>query len=441
VAQVGLARIAAHRVSIERARRGVTGRGNRHSYDGAVAGPQWEALAYDGLDARAREALIAVREFVERDIVPAARALDAADEYPEAIVAGLRELGVFGFTIPRELGGGAHGLHAYCLAVEEIARGWMSVAGILNTHFIVCSMLLGFGTEEQRTRLLPRLATGELRAAFSMTEPHCGSDVQAIRTHAVREGDEWVVTGTKRWQANGLRAGLMALLVKTDRDADPPHRGMTCLLLEKTPGAMQEGGMEILGLLPKLGYLGIDSTAMRLEGHRVPASAVLGGEEGIGRGFQQMMSGVEVGRVNVAARAIGTAQRAYELAMSYAHEREAFGRHLTELQAIQFKLADMATRIEAARLLAVQAARAKDAGRRADVETGMAKLFASEMCNEVVLDAMRIHGGNGYSKEYEIERLYRDAPMLLLGEGTSEIQRSIIARGLTRRWEDERDGT
>ena len=406
-----------------------------------MAEPNPGALAYDGLDARAREELVTLRAFVESDIVPVARALDAADEYPEAIVEGLRELGVFGFTIPRELGGRGHGLHAYCLAVEEIARGWMSVAGILNTHFIVSSMLLRFGTEEQRARLLPRLASGELRAAFSMTEPHCGSDVQAIRTRAVREGDEWVVTGEKRWQANGLRAGLMALLVKTDPEADPPHRGMTCLCWRRRRARCARVAWRSSALLPKLGYLGIDSTSMRLDGHRLPASAVLGGEDGVGRGFQQMMSGVEVGRVNVAARAIGTARRAYELAMGYAHEREAFGHQLVELQAIQFKLADMATRIEAARLLAVQAARAKDAGHRADVETGMAKLFASEMCNEVVLDAMRIHGGNGYSKEYEIERLYRDAPMLLLGEGTSEIQRTIVARGLTRRWKDERDGT
>jgi alkylation response protein AidB-like acyl-CoA dehydrogenase len=406
-----------------------------------VSVPEPGALAYDGLDARALEALRSVRSFTEREIIPSARALDAADEYPEAIVEGLRELGVFGFVIPREHGGLGHSLHAYCLAVEEIARGWMSVAGILNTHFIVASMLLRFGTDEQRSRLLPRLATGELRAAFSMTEPHAGSDVQAIRTRAVRDGDEWVVTGEKRWQANGLRAGVMALLVKTDPDADPPHRGMTCLLLEKTPGAMAEGGLEITGLLPKLGYLGIDSTGMRLTGHRVPAGAVLGGEAGVGRGFQQMMSGVEVGRVNVAARAIGTARRAYELAMAYALEREAFGQRLTDLQAIQFKLADMGTKIAAARLLAVEAARSKDAGRRADVETGMAKLFASEMCHEVVLEAMRIHGGNGYSKEYEIERLYRDAPMLLLGEGTSEIQRTIVARGLVRRWEETHDGT
>jgi butyryl-CoA dehydrogenase len=402
--------------------------------------PNPRGLAYDGLDAGAREALRALRGFVESEIVPAAKRLDAADEYPQAIVDGLRGLGVFGFTIPREHGGQGRDLHAYCLAVEEIARGWMSVAGILNTHFIVSSMLLRFGTGEQRARLLPRLATGELRAAFSMTEPHCGSDVQAIRTQAVREGREWVVTGEKRWQANGLHAGLMALLVKTDVEADPPHRGMTCLLLEKTPGALREGGMEILGPLAKLGYLGIDSTAMRLEGHRLPADAVLGGKEGVGQGFQQMMSGVEVGRINVAARAVGTAQRAYELAMAYALQREAFGQQLADLQAIQFKLADMATRIGAARLLAVQAARAKDEGRRADVETAMAKLFASEICNEVVLDAMRIHGGNGFSKEYEIERLYRDAPMLLLGEGTSEIQRTIIARGLTRRWKDDCDG-
>jgi butyryl-CoA dehydrogenase len=233
----------------------------------------------------------------------------------------------------------------------------------------------------------------------------------------------------------------MALLVKTDPHADPAHRGMTCLLLEKTPGALEEGGMRITGLLPKLGYLGIDSTGMRLTAHRVPASSVLGGEAGVGRGFQQMMSGVEVGRINVAARAIGTARRAYELALGYALEREAFGQRLADIQAIQFKLADMGTKIEAARLLAVQAARCKDAGLRSDVETGMAKLFASEMCHEVVLEAMRVHGGNGYSKEYEIERLYRDAPMLLLGEGTSEIQRTIIARGLLRRWEEDDHGT
>ena len=399
------------------------------------------ALAYDGLDASALAELRRLRAFAECEIIPNAPALDAADAYPEAIVDGLRELGVFGFTISRDYGGGGHSLHTYCLAVEEIARGWMSVAGILNTHFIVAAMLQRFGTDEQRERLLPRLATGELRAAFSMTEPHCGSDVQAIRTHAVRDGGEWVVTGEKRWQANGLRAGVMALLVKTDLEADPPHRGMTCLLLEKTPGVMAEGGIEITGLLPKLGYLGIDSTSMRLSGHRVPAGAVLGGADGIGRGFQQMMSGVEVGRVNVAARAIGTARRAYELALAYALEREAFGQRRTELQAIQFKLADMGTKIEAARLLAVQAARCKDAGRRSDVETGMAKLYASEMCHEVVLDAMRIHGGNGYSKEYEIERLYRDAPMLLLGEGTSEIQRTIVARGLVGRFREEHDGT
>ncbi|HEY3612608.1 MAG TPA: acyl-CoA dehydrogenase family protein [Gaiellales bacterium] len=403
--------------------------------------PEPGALAYDGLDASALEALRSLRAFTEREIIPNARALDAADEYPEAIVDGLRELGMFGFAIPREYGGQGRSLHAYCLAVEEIARGWMSVAGILNTHFIVASMLLRSGTDEQRARLLPRLASGELRAAFSMTEPHTGSDVQAIRTHAVRDGGEWVVTGEKRWQANGLRAGVMALLVKTDLEADPPHRGMTCLLLEKTPGALAEGGMAITGLLPKLGYLGIDSTGMRLDAHRVPATAVLGGEAGVGRGFQQMMSGVEVGRINVAARAIGTARRAYELALRYALQREAFGQRLTELQAIQFKLADMGTKIAAARLLAVEAARRKDAGQRSDVETGMAKLFASEMCHEVVLEAMRIHGGNGYSKEYEIERLYRDAPMLLLGEGTSEIQRTIVARGLVRRWEEEHGGT
>jgi alkylation response protein AidB-like acyl-CoA dehydrogenase len=264
-----------------------------------------------------------------------------------------------------------------------------------------------------------------------MTEPECGSDVQAIRSRAVRDGDDYLVSGQKMWVTNGLRAGMVATLVKTDPEADPPHRGMSCLLVEKEPGAARDGGLEIPPQLQKLGYKGVETTELVFSDHRVPAANLLGGQEG--RGFQQMMSGIEVGRVNVAARGVGVAQRAFDIAIRYAQERQAFGRPIARHQAIQFKLADMGTKIEAARLLMLSAARKKDAGERSDVEAGMAKLFATEICNEVVEDALRIHGGYGYSKEYEIERLYRDAPLLLIGEGTSEIQKLIIARGLLAR--------
>ncbi len=380
------------------------------------------------------DVLLAVREFVEGEIIPAASEYEATDTFPQPIVDGLRELGIFGFTIPERYGGMGLDLTTYCLAIEEISRGWMSVSGIINTHFICSALLLASGTEEQRERLLPSMATGEVRGAFSMTEPHCGSDVQAIRSTAVRDGDGWRISGQKMWVTNGLRSGLVATLVKTDPAADPPHTGMTCFMVEKEPGVARQGGLTIPPQLHKLGYKGVETTELVFDDHPVPGNAVLGGEDGIGRGFQQMMSGIEVGRANVAARGVGVARRAYELGIRYAHERETFGKPLHRHQAIQFKLAEMATKIEAARLLTVQAARAKDAGRRADVETGMAKYFASEMCKEVVEEAFRIHGGYGYSTEYEIERLYRDAPMLLIGEGTSEIQKTIIARGLLARY-------
>ncbi len=396
-----------------------------------MSAPDHAAL---GLTQDQSDILLAVREFVEGEVIPNAARYDAADEFPEAIVAGLRELGIFGFTIPERYGGMGLDLTTYCLAIEELSRGWMSVSGIVNTHFIVSSMLLESGTEEQRERLLPLMATGEVRGAFSMTEPHCGSDVQALRSTATRVGDCWSISGQKMWVTNGLRSGVVATLVKTDPAAQPAHTGMTTFLVEKTPGAPREGGLTIPPQLHKLGYKGVETTELVFDGHVVPHTAILGGDDGLGRGFQQMMSGVEVGRANVAARGVGVARRAYELALRYAHERETFGKPLHRHQAIQFKLAEMATKIEAARLLTVQAARAKDAGRRADVETGMAKLFASESCKEVVEDAFRIHGGYGYSTEYEIERLYRDAPMLLIGEGTSEIQKTIIARGLISRY-------
>jgi alkylation response protein AidB-like acyl-CoA dehydrogenase len=396
-----------------------------------MSAPDFRAL---GLSSDQEDILLAVREFVEGEIIPCASEYEAADRFPDEIVQGLRELGIFGFTIPEQYGGMGLDLTTYCLAIEEISRGWMSVSGIINTHFICSSMLLQSGTDEQRERLLPQMATGEVRGAFSMTEPHCGSDVQAILSTATRDGDDWRINGQKMWVTNGLRSGVVATLVKTDPAADPPHTGMTCFMVEKQPGVAEQGGLTIPPQLHKLGYKGVETTELVFADHRVPGNAVLGGDAGIGKGFAQMMSGVEVGRANVAARGVGVARRAYELGIRYAHERETFGKPLHRHQAIQFKLAEMATKIEAARLLTVQAARAKDAGRRADVETGMAKYFASEMCKEVVEESFRIHGGYGYSKEYEIERLYRDAPMLLIGEGTSEIQKTIIARGLLARY-------
>jgi alkylation response protein AidB-like acyl-CoA dehydrogenase len=385
----------------------------------------------DDLTEDQREIVGLVRQFTDEQIIPVASQLERDDIFPDEIVAGLRELGIFGFTIPERYGGLGLDLTTYALAVCELSRGWMSVSGIVNTHFIVADMLLRDGSEEQRERFLPRMATGELRCAFSMTEPECGSDVQAIRSRAVRDGDDYVVNGQKMWVTNGLRSGMVATLVKTDPDATPAHRGMSCLLIEKEPGAAEQGGLVIPPQLEKLGYKGVETTELVFTDHRVPATDLLGGEEG--RGFQQMMSGIEVGRVNVAARGVGVAQRAFEIAIRYAQEREAFGRPIAKHQGIQFKLAEMGTKIEAARLLMLSAARRKDAGERSDVEAGMAKLFATEICNEVVEDALRIHGGYGYSKEYEIERLYRDAPLLLIGEGTSEIQKLIIARGLLQR--------
>ena len=387
--------------------------------------------ATEQLSEEQREVVSLVRQFTEEQILPVASQLEHDDQFPDGIVEGLKELGIFGFTIPEEYGGLGLDLTTYALSVSELSRGWMSVSGIINTHFIVANMILRDGTDEQKQRLLPRMATGEIRCAFSMTEPECGSDVQAIRTRAVKDGDDYLVTGQKMWVTNGLRSGLVALLVKTDPDATPAHRGMSCLLVEKTPGASSEDGLTIPPQLEKLGYKGVETTELVFQDHRVPAADLLGGEEG--HGFQQMMSGVEVGRVNVAARGVGVAQRAFELAIRYAQEREAFGKPIAKHQGIQFKLAEMATKIEAARLLMLSAARKKDAGERSDVEAGMAKLYASEICHEVVEDSFRIHGGYGYSKEYEIERLYRDAPLLLIGEGTSEIQKMVIGRKLLER--------
>jgi alkylation response protein AidB-like acyl-CoA dehydrogenase len=382
-----------------------------------------------------REIVEMVRRFVDEQILPQAEHYDAADEFPEPIVEQMKELGLFGVTIPEAYGGMELDLTTYAMIVEELSRGWISISGVINTHFIGSYLLMKFGTDEQRERLLPRMATGELRAAFSLSEPELGSDVQAIKTSAKKLDDgAYEINGQKMWVTNGLLSGVVFVLVKTDREADPPHRGMTCFICEKEPGNPENPGLLVPPKIKKMGYKGVESTELVFDGYRCPAEMILGGEDaGLGKGFAQMMDALEVGRVNVAARGVGIAQRALELALRYSQERKAFGKPIAQHQAIQFKLADMATKVEAARLLTLKAARLKDAGERSDLEAGMAKLFASEAGKEVVEDAFRIHGGYGYSKEYEIERLYRDAPLLLIGEGTSEIQRMVIGRKLLQR--------
>ncbi|MFM8560818.1 MAG: acyl-CoA dehydrogenase family protein [Solirubrobacterales bacterium] len=378
-----------------------------------------------------------VRQFADEQILPNAEHFDHEDEFPEEIVEQMKELGLFGVTIPEEYGGMGLDLTTYCMIVEELSRGWISISGIINTHFIGSYLLMKYGTEEQKDRYLPRMATGEIRAAFSLSEPELGSDVQAIKTSARQDGDYWVIDGQKMWVTNGLRSSLVFVLVKTDPDADPRYRGMTCFITEKEGGVHENtgeyAGLNVPPVIKKLGYKGVESTELVYDGYRCPAENILGGEEGLNKGFGQMMDALEVGRANVAARGVGIAQRALELALKYSQERKTFGKPIAEHQAIQFKLADMATQVEAARLLTLRAARLKDAGERSDMEAGMAKLFASEAGRYVVEESFRIHGGYGYSKEYEIERLYRDAPLLLIGEGTSEIQRMVIGKKLLER--------
>jgi alkylation response protein AidB-like acyl-CoA dehydrogenase len=381
-----------------------------------------------------REVVSTVRSFVERDVVPVASELEHADQYPAELVGTMQELGLFGVTIPEEYGGLGLDLTTYALVQVELSRGWMSLSGVLNTHFMSAWMINSYGTEEQRRAYLPRMATGELHFAYSITEPHAGSDVQAIRTSAVRADGEYVITGQKMWATNGLRAGGVMLLAKTDPDADPPHRGMTAFVVEKKPNVHEQPGLTVSKPLKKLGYKGVESVELAFDGFRVPAAAVLGGEAGQNAGFRQFMSGIELGRVNIAARAVGIAQAAFEAAIRYAQEREAFGKPIAHHQAIQLKLAQMATKLEASRLLMLAASRKKDAGERADLEAGMAKLFATETAEEVALEAMRIHGGYGYSQEYLVERLYRDAPVLILGEGSNEIQQLLIARRLLEQY-------
>jgi len=366
-----------------------------------------------------------VADFVDRDVRPVVRDLEHENTYPDALVTRMAQLGCFGLGVPEPYGEAAVSTACYALVCEELSRGWMSLAGAIGGHTVVSHLLTTFGTDEQKQRYLPAMATGELRATMALTEPGGGSDLQAMRTTARRDGDGYVVDGTKMWITNARRSGLVALLCKTDPDAEPRHRGISVLLVEA------EHGYTVSRDLGKLGYKGVESCEVVFDGVRVPASAVLGGEEG--RGFGQMMRGLEVGRINVAARAVGVGQAAYDDALRYAQERETFGQPIWQHQSVGNLLADMATKVQASRLLTLHAAARLDEGERADLEAGMAKLFASESCMQVALDAVRIHGGYGYSTEFDVERYFRDAPLMIVGEGTNEIQRTVIARQLVER--------
>jgi alkylation response protein AidB-like acyl-CoA dehydrogenase len=380
------------------------------------------------------EILSTVRQFVNDKIIPVAQDLEHADEYPTDIIEGLKELGVFGLTIPEEFGGLGESILTYALVVEEIARGWMSVSGVINTHFIVAYLLMQHGTDEQKAKYLPRMATGEVRGAFSMSEPGLGSDVSAIATKGTKlEDGSYSITGQKMWLTNGGTSTLVAVLTKTDEGADSVYKNMTTFLVEKTPGFGETAqGVTVPGKIDKMGYKGVETTELILEDHRLGADQILGGTPG--KGFFQMMDGVEVGRVNVAARACGLAWRGFELGVAYAQQRKTFGKIIAEHQAILFRLADMATKVEVSHNMMVRAARLKDTGKRMDVEAGMAKMVAAEYANEVVEDSFRIHGGYGYSKEYEIERLMREVKFMLIGEGTSDIQKMIIGRQLLKEY-------
>uniref|UniRef100_A0AAU1U5Q8 Acyl-CoA dehydrogenase family protein n=1 Tax=Streptomyces sp. NBC_00119 TaxID=2975659 RepID=A0AAU1U5Q8_9ACTN len=366
-----------------------------------------------------------VRNFVDREVKPVVRELEHANTYPEALIEQMKDLGIFGLAIPEEYGGTPVSTPCYVLITEELARGWMSLAGAMGGHTVVSKLLLHFGTDEQKNRYLPKMATGEIRSTMALTEPGGGSDLQAMRTVARRDGDSYVVNGGKTWITNSRRSQLIALLCKTDPAAEPKHRGISILLAEHGPG------LTVSRDLPKLGYKGVESCELTFDDYRVPADALLGGVEG--KGFGQMMKGLETGRLQVASRALGVGRAAFEDALRYAQERETFGEPIYKHQSIGNYLADMATSLTAARQLTLYAAREADAGRRVDMEAGMAKLFASETAMEIALNAVRIHGGYGYSTEFDVERYFRDAPLMIVGEGTNEIQRNVIVRQLVSR--------
>ena len=369
--------------------------------------------------------LDAIDRWLERDVRDKVAALERADEYPHEMVAQMRELGLFGATIPVEYGGLGLPAGIYAKIVTRISEVWMSLTGIFNSHLIMSKAVERFGTEAQKERFLPRFASGEIRGGLALTEPNCGTDLQAIRTTAVRQGDDFTINGTKTWISNGIEGGCFAVLVKTDLEVQPRHRGMSLFLAEKG------NGLTVGRRLGKIGYKGIDSAELVFDNYQVSADNLIGGEEG--QGFYQTVGGLELGRINVAARGVGIANAALQEATSYSQVRETMGKPICEHQAIQIKLADMATRCQAARLLTEYAASAYDRGERCDMEAGMAKLFASEAALENAQECMRIHGGYGYSTEFPVERLYRDAPLLCIGEGTNEMQRIIIARQLVAR--------
>ncbi|MDP7598197.1 MAG: acyl-CoA dehydrogenase family protein [Acidimicrobiales bacterium] len=368
-----------------------------------------------------------IRAWIDRDVVPNVAEFEAADEFPQAMFEQMCEFGLFGATIPEEYGGLGLDITTYTRIIEELSRGYMSLAGILNTHKIAATMIGRFGTDEQRQRFLSRMCDGNFRAAFSLSEPDAGSDTGAIRCRAERDGDEWVINGTKMWVTNGMRSSLVMLLVRT------PDDRITCFLVEKDPGGSFEG-ITVSKKIDKLGYRGLETVEMSYVDHRVPHANLLGGDDGLGHGRGYAFSALELGRINVAARAVGVAQAAFEAAIAYAQQRETFGKPIVQHQAISFMLAEMATKLQAARLLTYDAARLADEGERVDVEAGMAKLFASEAAFEIATGAMRIHGGNGYTKEFPVERYFRDTPLMIIGEGTSEIQKMVIARNLVDRY-------
>ncbi|HZC39142.1 MAG TPA: acyl-CoA dehydrogenase family protein [Streptosporangiaceae bacterium] len=378
------------------------------------------------LDPAERDIVTVVRDWVDQEVRPVARDLEHANAYPAELIAAMKGLGVYGLAIPQAYGGSAVSTACFALVTEELARGWMSLAGAMGGHSVIARLIARFGTQEQRDSWLPRLATGEVRATMALTEPGGGSDLQAIRTRATRDGAGYRLDGTKTWITNARTAGVTAVLCKTGPDTVPPSRAISILLAEPGPG------FTVSRDLPKLGYKGVESCELSFDGYRCPAGALLGGTEG--EGFRQMMDGLELGRVQVAARAVGVARAALEDSLRYAQQREAFGQPIWRHQAVGHRLADMATQVAAARLLTTRAAAALDAGRRSDLEAGMAKLFASEACLAVTADAVKVHGGYGYSAEFDIERYYRDAPLMVVGEGTNDIQRNVIIRQLIDRY-------
>ncbi len=379
------------------------------------------------LDEEQQQIMSTINRFVEREVKPVASEMEHRDEYPHALVERMKELGLFGAIIPTEYGGLGLSFTTYAMIIEEICRGWMSLTGILNSHLLFAHILVLFGTEEQKQQLLPAMASGEKRGGLALTEPHAGSDVQRIRTTAKKHGDNYLINGSKMFITNARHGNILAVATKTNPEAAPAYTGISLFAVEK--GAP---GLTVSRDIKKLGYKGLDTCELAFEDFPTPASSLIGGEEGLG--FKQVMGGLEVGRINVAARAVGVAQAAFEEAIRYSQQRETFGKPICEHQAIQIKLADMATKIEASRLLVHQAANKKDNGERCDLEAGMAKLFASETCQEVALEAMRVLGGYGYTQEFPVERFYRDAPLMIIGEGTSEIQKIVIARNLIKRY-------